>query len=465
MTQQEFRRALDSLTPDAGMKSRIAAGLGQTERRRSPKPLRRAAAGILAAAMVVTGTMAAAMAASPDFRAMVLSFFRLEETEQVPEPGDTTNSPPSVTQGVIGPVKAQYIQLPGLYSGSGLGVLFQMERSPEDGSVQSMRFWAVEDGALVEAETRSTSFSLTWAGVEIQDTVYWCVWDGQTTYYCSRGTLGDEQETSWVVRRIPGRDNLAELILSVNTMVNYREYPMLLHLDTGEIEDVLAGTGVDQLDWTTVEWSDDLSAALVIIHGGETVYYCDVAAKTLTELGELTGTAAKTASISGDGTLLLYDFGDEMVNTWTYDPKTGQAVPVLVEEPLYRAYDEVPSGSLFYDISFCVRVSAEGQTWVVDLRTGEDTPVDNFTYTKGSHFVANPAGTKLLYYVGDESAEGLAISQLGALDLEEGRFIAFDREGYTTLTGGLGWFDNNRAKIWGQPADNTASYLYLYEFS
>ncbi len=77
-------------------------------------------------------------------------------------------------------------------------------------------------------------------------------------------------------------------------------------------------------------------------------------------------------------------------------------------------------------------------------------------------FIAN--GSRLLYYRW-EGAPGSTIAELGVLDLEQGTFIAFDRE---AISGGsdisLGWFDDRRVQVRAASADGRALALYLYEF-
>ena len=68
----------------------------------------------LAAALVLTGTMAVAMAVSPEFRAAVISLFQLGEPERVPGiPGGANE----VRQVVIGDtVTARYVKVEGTWS-------------------------------------------------------------------------------------------------------------------------------------------------------------------------------------------------------------------------------------------------------------------------------------------------------------------------------------------------------------
>lgn len=100
-----------------------------------------------------------------------------------------------------------------------------------------------------------------------------------------------------------------------------------------------------------------------------------------------------------------------------------------------------------------------------DFKTGEQVPVEGFTLVKEGSFLSNSSNTKLLYWVQDETVSGLAVSELGVLDLEKSVFITFDREGYDArYEWSIGWFDDDRVAIHARSQDGATQYLYLYEF-
>jgi len=461
MNREEYRSALDQLTPDSGLKDRIAASL-QTERRPARvRPIRRGLSVALAAALVLACTMVGALAVSPELRTLVLSFFHLEETEQVPQ-----QTGPGVTQAEIGPVKAQYIALEGKRYSDGYGVLFQVDRSEEDASVLAVRFWTVKDGELAALECQTTALDLTWNGEAVQDTVYWCVTGDRAFCYCD-GPM-EASDTGWTVRGIPGRTDAALLYISQGRQLDFRQYPLLLHLDTGEVEDILAGTGVDELGSAAeFDWSADLSRVIINTNDGLATYLCDRNAGTLTELTPPGDAEEVSAAFAGEDALLLFtptwteNAGYTAGSCWTYDLTTGEVTQTLAEEPIYR--EEGP-GAMFFGNRHCVRVREDHTVSVLDLLTGTETPVENFTLDELGEFSSNPAGTKLLYYVRDAGLKGLGIAQIGVLDLEQGTFTAFDREGYETLREvSLGWFDDDRILIHAVSRDDSGTLSYLSE--
>lgn len=471
MTIKEYRNAMNCLEPDDGLKRRIAARIEPAAQRRG-RPVRRTLSGVLVAAAVLVCTMTAALAASPELRQSVLSFFHLGTAEQVPGPGDMdVDSPdePIVTQADIGSqVKAQYIQVDSSWYNSYSNNNTELK---EDGSVRAFCFWSVEDGVLTkqEEEPQESSFSVTWRGMDYQGTFYWCVRDGEVSLYSNGYAM--LSDTGWEVRPVSGRTDAVLLHVSQGSQREYACYEFLYHLDTGEVEDILTGTGIEKLELAyDYSWTDDLSGLIVTCNRGDQVnsaetYYCDVAAKTLTEVGDLTGTGANCAFFADNETLIVSSFTDTECSVWSYNLITGQTGQVLDQAHRYYQSDEAPYGIMFFGARYGVYAAQSGETSVFDFKTGEQFPVEGFTLPKGGSFLSNPSNSKLLYWVSDDSAAGLGVSELGVLDLEKGTFTSFDREGYDALyEWTMGWFDDDRVAIHARTPDGETLYLYLYEF-
>ena len=90
MNINHYRGAMDRIVPDAELKERI---MKQTEQNHARVPARRVLAGALAAVLTAACLATAAFAASPELRTAVLSFFRMEEHEQVPSSSVSPEGP------------------------------------------------------------------------------------------------------------------------------------------------------------------------------------------------------------------------------------------------------------------------------------------------------------------------------------------------------------------------------------
>lgn len=475
MKQQDYRRVLDGVVPGPALKGRIAARL------REPAPrgrlTRRPLAWALAAALTLACLTTAAVAASPTLREAVLTLFRVEEREQLPQVSGRAPAEPDVTQAEIGSlVKAQYIRTDGYY-GYACGLLHKLTWDEAGRELLEASFWSMEDGVLVPAEVdmRTTQVDVTWKGARYQGPLYWFVRAGElfTVSGETRSTDGEE-ETQWYTSDIPGRTDAVLLHVSRGRQLEYQEYPLLLRLDTGETEDILAGTGVENLEHAyDFTWSEDFQRLLVLCGEGsdwQKTWLCDRQAGTLTPLEELAGAEAETAVFLNPDTLLLFAYIRdeegiyEQVRCSTLHIPTGQVRQTLDWTPLYHWWDEAPSGAMAFG-SRCVRIGADGQTWVIDLGTGAEVRLENFRFEKGADFMPSPAGDKLLYYSTDPELDGLGITQLGVVDLDAGVFLAFDREGFGALyEEGIGWEDGHCVSIHARDEADGSRWRITYQF-
>lgn len=417
--------------------------------------------GVKAAAvlLIFAGVMGTAITVSADFRQMVLSFFHIEQVESVP---DDTRSDTIITQSDIGGlVKAEYIPLKNLQYKAGSGTLYQTDYE-ENGAIRSIRFWAVENGTILEMDSKKNSFSATWRNKTYQGDIYWCVYEGEISLYESE--LSDPNDANWYASSIPGRSDAVLLYLCQGRYHEYKQYPILYHLDTGDTEDLLLGTGVNELPRPTAyQWSNNLQKVIVTcgsMENGNQYYYCDVTAKTLANLENLTGVKEiSTAFFADDNTLLLLRTREQKCSVFTYDLNSGKSSQTLHETKLFDH-----DGTMFFGGRYALYVTHTGKLSVLDLKTGEKLPVDGFTFEEGGCFLSNSSTTKLLYYVADKQADdSLGISRLGVLNLQTGSFTAFDREGCDSLQEwSVGWFDDDRAVI--RSGETGTDAIYLYEF-
>lgn len=469
MNLDEYKGALDRMVPAPDLKDRIRDVLDASA---PVSRLRRRRVGLtaLAAAAAVACTFLVAMAASPQLRTAVLTLFRLEETEQVPAPTGAGPEQPELTQSTIGrQVEAQYVRLPGLGCSYDSGLLFQAERD-EYGAVLDVRYWAIAENELVPLETNTTSFSTVWDGASYANTVYWCAYDGEVSCYCD-GSSPASDDCCWI-SPIPGRTDTVLLTLSQGSQVEYREYPVLLDLATGEVTDLLDGTGWEKAaPLQEVEWTDDLSAA--ILSSDQTGwFYCDRETNTTASLKDLTGLEVSSAYFADDSTLILLTRSGpdgDCCDIWTWLPDSGTLTQTFSQLPVYQRHEEQSYGfQFFFGGGRGIYVTEDGSVSVLDLVTGETIAVENFSLAQWDTptFIANPSGTKVLFASYGGQADGLGISSLGVMDLERGTFTLLDRDSSADLyEASLGWFDEDRLAICGYAAEDfTQSCLYLYRF-
>ena len=488
MNINDYRKAMDHISPSNELKERI---MHKKTTHRRYAPVHRVLASTLTAVLMLTCVTTVALAASPELRRAVLSFFRIEEREQVPGQPDINpsdiNQPdvdqpydnqPDISQTEIGSlVKAQYIKMDQRYGLSG-GLLNNLTWSDDGRTLLEAEFWEIKDNNLVpvQVDVQASQIDITFQGINYQGNLYWFIRNGEL-YYFQGSPYGVDirPEDEWSVEAIPGRTDVLLLKLAQGQQTDYTEYPMLFYLDTGETEDFLASTGAKQLEYAyDYSWSENMRRALILCSagtGGLQEWLCDLDARTLIRLDELTGMGEEvSAGFADNDTLILTthttseeDETWQTITCYAYDIPTGQKTKTLDKAHYYRWWDEPYGVQLFG--SRCVLIGEDGQVRLVDLKTGMQTVVEGFTWQTGDEFMPSPSGNKLLYYSSDSKAEGLGISQLGVVDLEKGTFIAFDREGYGNLyEEGIGWSNDSTVSINARSSDGETRYLILYTF-
>lgn len=454
MTRDDYRKAVGSLEPDEGLKRRIAAALEQQPRRRV-RPLRRALVGTLAAVLVLASLTGIAMAASPEIRRAVLSFFHIDEVEQVPSDAAELGSEPLTGTEIGDRVTAWYIDM------DFDGVYFpEKVRLNDDGSVDAFIDWVIDGDTLstYEYAPEKVSFSVTWRGAEYSGDVYYCVYDGEVTVY-------DSRDVPWYAASIPGRTDAVLLYVSRGSQADYEQYPFLLQLETGEVEDFLAGTGVDGLELANnYSFSPGNRQLFVtcgdVLLGTRECWYFDFESGALIDAKNLAGEEINTGWFASDGTLLLYKGDDEnnTVTYWAYDTGTSKTTLTLDRARVIRDIEENSTDGAIIAGNYAVYVDSERHAEVIDLTTGERRPVEGFAFNDGDSFMANSAGTKLVYYNYEDGW-----TSLGVLDLISGGFVSFDREAAEGVSEDiLSWYDDEYIQIGGTAADGGAVF-YLYD--
>lgn len=450
MNINDYRKAMDHISPSNELKERI---MHKKTTHRRYAPVHRVLASILTAVLMLTCVTTVALAASPELRRAVLSFFRIEEREQVP--GQPDINPSDINQP---DVNQPY------------------DNQPE--TLLEAGFWEIKDNNLVpvQVDMRTSQIDITFQDINYQGNLYWFIRNGELhLFQGSPYGVDTRPEDEWSVEAIPERTDVLLLKLAQGQQTDYTEYPMLFYLDTGETEDFLASTGARKLEYAyDYSWSENMRRALILCSagmGGLQEWLCDLDARTLIRLDELTGMGEEvSAGFADNDTLILTthttseeDETWQTITCYAYDIPTGQKTKTLDKAHYYRWWDEPYGAQLFG--SRCVLIGEDGQVRLVDLKTGMQTVVEGFTWQTGDEFMPSPSGNKLLYYSSDSKAEGLGISQLGVVDLEKGTFIAFDREGYGNLyEEGIGWSNDNTVSINARSSDGETRYLILYTF-
>ena len=178
MNINDYRKAMDHIIPDHELKERI---MNQKTSRTRYTPVRRVLTGALAAALAAVCLFTVALAASPELRMAVMSFFHMEEPERLPG-GNPSGAPtePGVSQADIGQlVKAQYIEADRYYGLTG-GLLEDLTWSEDRRTLLDAKFWEIKnnEAAPVEVDLHTQQVDVTYDGIRYQGEFYWYVRNG-----------------------------------------------------------------------------------------------------------------------------------------------------------------------------------------------------------------------------------------------------------------------------------------------
>lgn len=423
---------------------------------------KRAAICVAAVLAIILGSFVTAMAVNEDFREAVYSFFHFSTPDVVlpeeDEPRQSDDVEKIYETDIENAVNVEYIRINGNFDyGRGLIYLY-------DETDSGPAFYTVRDGQIAKLKTNETSLTYTWEGAEYNIEFNWCEDDG-TIYAYSTGKE-PASDAFWFVSPINGRIDVVALTVSYGRQDDYSEYTFLLNLNTQEVTDIFDACGVDRLSGITgTVFSSDMSKALITCDNGASVYYCDMNTKTLLKVSEFTGASVSAAWFLDDDTICCYAVDEDgECLCWRISPSTNDCTLLFSDLPIYSRTSG--NGMFFTGTGYGLYFDLNKTAYVYDLKTGTRAIVEGLTYSREEAVVTmNVNGTKMLFAMFDQNADGLGISQLGVIDTEKGTFTLLDREGYEIREeAAVGWFDNDRVSILATNSGGE-KYLYLYSFT
>lgn len=389
--------------------------------------------------LATTTTVATAMAVNEDFRETVkefiFEFLHIEEEETVPQlPGteevsiDTMYVEPdrSFLGGVI---EGRYVHTPvSCNAREGVYVICTDEIEMNQGSHYDAYY--EENGEFIKLKEQTFQGDYSVFGQNFHLEFDWVLHNGQVviTY------VGVEEPYRIPVNPGDSDAMLVELLCSVNTETGEKvatAYPVFINLETGELMDVLAGTGAEMLgDLCNQAVSEDGSKMLLAQSDG-TLYYVDLVAKELYSVEELSGERADACSLIGD-TLACWVLKDGQYRAWNVDLETLERKEVFTGNPnvMYlNGFDTIVHwGTMFTGSHFALEVDENSNVTVIDLATGERFPVEGFTWPADQYqdvlWECSPDGKRLLISGGEI---GLKYEYIGVLDFEKMQYLEFER--------------------------------------
>ena len=436
---------------------------------------------ILIAAIIMSLALGvAAMAASPEFRELVFSFFHISQKQEIPE--NTVDSELSVDDMFVEQkitiadiLEGKYVHTPvATQAESGVFLVCTDEIETKQGShydayyENNSEFIKLEEYRFSQDYyLHGTAFHVEFDWAEYNNTAI-ITWVEANESFRMPGFSGD-----------PSAALFQFVFISTNDNGDYIEtyYPVLLNLRTGKLTDVLSGTGVDKLSRiANSAISEDRTKMLLsqATADGSVLYYVDITTKQMYSLDDLSGKHADSCSLIGNK-LACWSLNNGYYQAWTIDLNTFNIIDLFTAERNALSTEEDDSGIIFLSgfdgwihdgnmysgSSFALKVDEAQNVYVIDLTTGAEIPIEGYKWTHGTQQIPSPDGTKLLLAGGPD---GQDFEYIGVLDFENMTFVEFSRDNLNNVHEFLAyWFDDNTVLI---SSGSTPPYLcrdyYLY---
>ncbi len=459
---------------------------------RGDKKIRTARLSLLQKAAVLFGVLAfaastsvaTAMAVNEEFREavkeVIYEIFHIEEAEMIPQmPVESQitveNMYVEQDRSILGDViEGRYIHAPVFcHAREGIFTICTDEIELNQGSHYDAYY--EENGEFIQLEEHRFQANYNVLGQAFDISFEWAVHNGQVAV-----TYIEEEERF----RIPANPGDAEAMLlevltffeDENGQIMENAYPLQVNLYTGEVTDILAGTGAEKLSGIcNYAISEDRSRMLLAETDGE-LYYVDLTEKRLYSVSELSGEKPDSCSLIED-TLTCWAEGETGYCGWNIN------LTNFERKELFSDLQKAASGkagllslsgfsgarhwgSMYSGACFALTKDAVGTVSVLDLKTGEEIPVEGFQWPGDQYqdvlWEINPDGRRILISGGQL---GSGYEYIGVLDFEKQTYLEFSRENMNPVHEKKPyWFDKDTVII---PAIQQNSYLaqdyYVYD--
>lgn len=470
----------------------------QTERRASMemksrnnliiwKIMKRVSILIGVAILATTTTFVTTMAFSEEFRKNVkevfFEFFHVEEKEVVPELPDTgkittENMYVEQDRSIIGGIiEGRYVHAPvSSHAREGVYVICADEVEMNQGSHYDAYY--EENGEFIKLNEHTFSGDYSVLGNDFHIELDWTTHGGQVvlTY------IGVEE--NYRIPANPGNKDtmLVELLCSFPQEEGgsiCTAYPVFLNLETGELKDVLAGTGAEKLMNLCNEAISEDGSKMLLAKSDGALYYVDITAKKLYSVEELSKEPADACSLIGD-TLACWVLENGKYRAWSIDLSTMERKELFADMPnvipekvggagivYLSGFDTtVHWGTKFTGSHFALETDDAGHVTVIDLATGEKIPIEGFTWPEDRYtdvlWESSPDGKRLLISGGET---GLKYEYIGVLDFEKMNYLEFSRNNNNEVYEWKPyWFDKDTVIIRATGKNSYSSQdYYVYD--
>lgn len=471
---------------------------------------------ILIAAVIalVAASFTTAMAVSPTFREAVFSFFSISQSEIIPELDPFDEIEPDSMEvanaqiDIGGVIEATYVHYP-MQSHARNGIFMVCTDEVMMNSGNHYDAYYVEDREFIKLEEHTFSQDYHILGNDIHMEFQWTEHNGEVDFtyvdsevpFSKQNLAGDATATLFTLSlELPGGSG-------------YTNYPVLINVRTGELTDICAGTGVEELPGLyQAAISKDLTK-LLLVNWDNDLYYVDLIERQLYKVDDLSGEHAEECSLIGNTLTCWVLEGDSIeeatlgtYRAWTIDLNTMErrdlfsgmsataATSYDVWSNTYGVLQDAPDawnrisggmelssltceglhfidgfnmtshwGNMYAGSTFAIEVDASRNVYVIDLATGEKLLIQGFLWPEIEYpyIECSPSadGEKLLIYT--YNTEGY-FGSIGVFDFSKKSYTEFSRQNLGRANEHtIYWFDNDSIIVATSGESESQDY-YIY---
>jgi len=245
--------------------------------------------------------------------------------------------------------------------------------------------------------------------------------------------------------------------------LTYTLYPVLINVQTGELTDICAGLGVENLpEILQAAISQDLKK-MVLVDWEKNLYYADLTNKKLYAVDDLLGKEASACVLTNEK-LVCWSEEKGSCSVRVFDPATWESQEVYTGQPKFiKGFDHhFVSCGMYLGTRFALEVDADRNVFAIDLTSGVKSPIEGFLWpeTGKTECVPSADGNKLLICTRADTA---CYESVGVLDFLDHTYWSLSRGNSDDISErATYWLDNDRVIIeTGSEGDNKDYYVYM----
>jgi hypothetical protein len=233
------------------------------------------------------------------------------------------------------------------------------------------------------------------------------------------------------------------------------------NLKTGKVTDVLSDAGIQINDSTITDFSPDRKKLLI---SGDKLAVLNIETGKTIELTSLwTEKSDTSVSWIDSDTLSIWEktaTDDTRYNIYTYNLTSHVMTPILENTAQYIPNSSQATGVYGLGRGIILLVE-ENQYVIIDSKINTRYVLDELKPNKDFSFLLSPDGKKIAVTT-ITGQNGLGITQIGYINLQEKTFKTFDRKDFDkNYETSMGWIDNNSLAILAQ-GENQLLYVYTF---